>query len=98
MINLDDTVAVTQNFSSTGNFNEVWRETRVGRKRMAEKWLSELEKQRPDLAKRARELNEQDGYNMEEELRLSREKKKQKKKKKSSDSSSSDSSDDDSSD
>lgn len=98
VINLDDTVAVTQNFSSTGNFNEVWRETRVGRKRMAEKWLSELEKKRPDLAKRARELNEQDGYNMEEELRLSREKKKQKKKKKSSDSSSSDSSDDDSSD
>ncbi len=98
VINLDDTVAVTQNFSSTGNFNVVWRETRSGRKRMAEKWLSELDKRRPDLAKRARELNEKDGYNMEEELKLSREKKKQKKKKNSSDSSSSDSSDDDSSD
>lgn len=66
---------------------------------MAEKWLNELDKKRPDLAKRARELNKNDGFDMEEVLRVAREKKKQKKEKKNKSSSkmSSDSSDSDSS-
>jgi len=38
VLNLDDTVAITQNFCSRNNFDEVWRQTRTGRKKMAYRW------------------------------------------------------------
>ncbi|KAJ1454152.1 hypothetical protein M885DRAFT_522319 [Pelagophyceae sp. CCMP2097] len=43
VINLDDTVGVTQNFASAENFDAVWEQTRTGRRGMAHKWLRALE-------------------------------------------------------
>jgi len=62
VLNLTDTVAVTQNFCSFANFEKVWLKARSDRKKMAVKWLESLTKEYPDLAKRARELNERDAF------------------------------------
>ncbi|KAG2524142.1 hypothetical protein JM16_002607 [Phytophthora kernoviae] len=64
VFNVDDTVAVTQNFCSSQNFPAVWRKTRSGRKRMAVKWLKKLESCNPELAALATELNQKDKYVM----------------------------------
>jgi hypothetical protein len=64
VLNLDDTIAVTQNFCSKQNFTRVWRETRTGRKKMAVKWLRCLRESHPDLAELAERLNAQDGFVM----------------------------------
>lgn len=45
----------------------MWRKTRTGRKKMAIKWLRELEKAYPALAQTARRLNDEDGFVMVEE-------------------------------
>ena len=50
VINLEPTVAITQNFCSTENFRRCWRESLHGRQGMARKWLRRLRKVRPDLA------------------------------------------------
>jgi histone arginine demethylase JMJD6 len=57
VLNLTDTVGVTQNFCSPRNFDQVWLKTRTGRKRMAWKWLCQLDEHYPHLADRARKLN-----------------------------------------
>jgi len=64
VLNLEDSVAVTQNFCSHANFEAVWRSTRSGRKKMARKWLTLLEVAYPGLAEVARGLNRQDGFDM----------------------------------
>lgn len=64
VLNLDDTIAVTQNFCSRTNFDKVWVSARKGRKRMSVKWLDELTVHYPDLAARARMLNERDNFRM----------------------------------
>jgi histone arginine demethylase JMJD6 len=66
VINLDDTIAVTQNFCSYTNFPMVWRETRSGRKKMCVKWLERIEESEPALAAWARHINRQDGFVMME--------------------------------
>ena len=43
VINLEDTIGVTQNFASRGNFDDVWDRARVGRRSMARTWLAALE-------------------------------------------------------
>ena len=43
VLNLDDTVAVTQNFVSRSSFDGAWDRTRSGRKGMARAWLAKLE-------------------------------------------------------
>jgi len=65
VLNLDDSVAITQNFCSRVNFPRVWLATRSGRKRMARKWLPLLEQQWPELSAQARALNQRDGFSME---------------------------------
>merc|ERR1712176_627086 len=65
VLNLTHTVAVTQNFCSRRNFDEVWIATRIGRPKFACKWLTQgLEKHHPELAARAKELNERDNFYM----------------------------------
>jgi len=64
VLNLTHTVGVTQNFCSPRNFDQVWLKTRTGRKRMAWKWLCQLDKEYPHLAERARHLNERDNFRM----------------------------------
>ena len=64
VLNLTDTVGVTQNFCSPRNFDSVWLKTRSGRKRMAWKWLCQLDEHYPHLAERARRMNEMDGFRM----------------------------------
>lgn len=64
VLNLTDTVAITQNFCSPRNFDQVWQKTRSGRKRMAWKWLCQLEEKYPDLAERAKEANRRDHFVM----------------------------------
>jgi len=68
VLNLTDTVGVTQNFCSSQNFDEVWKRTRSGRKKMSWKWLCQLDSDSDGkyshLAARARALNVRDGYVM----------------------------------
>ncbi|KAL3823176.1 hypothetical protein ACHAXA_010060 [Cyclostephanos tholiformis] len=67
VLNITHTVGITQNYCSRRNFDDVWRATRRGRKKMACKWLRRLEEVHPDLAKRARLLNDADGHVMWED-------------------------------
>jgi len=86
VLNLSHTVGVTQNFCSQQNFEEVWIKTRSGRKKMAYKWLSQLDKHYPHLAATARKLNRRDDfvmyYDPEEVAKREKEKAKQRKLKK----------------
>jgi len=50
VLNLDHTMAVTQNFSTTARFDAVWRITHRARPKMSLKWLAKLRVVRPDLA------------------------------------------------
>ena len=62
VLNLDDTVAVTQNFCSRTNFINVWKQTREGRKKMAASWLKRLRIHYPLLAQAADRANSEDGF------------------------------------
>jgi histone arginine demethylase JMJD6 len=87
VLNLTHTVGVTQNFCSERNFDQVWLKTRSGRKRMAWKWLQQLDLKYPHLAERARHLNERDHFRMKYDPEILRkrdgEDKRQQKKRKS---------------
>ena len=53
MLNLDLTLAVTQNFCSHSNFDSVWAKTRKSRKKMSAKLLTQLKIHEPILYQRA---------------------------------------------
>ena len=67
VLNLDDTVAITQNFCSRQNFDSVWRRTRVGRRGMAVKWIQKLKEYDESLYRRAIAINTHDGYDFDKE-------------------------------
>ena len=50
VLNLDHTVAVTQNVVTTARFPRAWRMTKRGRPKMSNQWLRKLREKRPDLA------------------------------------------------
>jgi histone arginine demethylase JMJD6 len=57
VLNLDHTLAVTQNYCSSSNFRTCWRHTRKARPRLAVKWFDRLQAARPDLARVAEEAD-----------------------------------------
>jgi len=57
-LNLDDTVAITQNFVNKDNFHNVWRTTRKERKKLSVRFLNKLYWWRPELYRQAIEMNE----------------------------------------
>jgi histone arginine demethylase JMJD6 len=67
VVNLTDTVGITQNYGSPRCFDHVWIKTRSSRKRLAWKLLNRLEHEYPALADRARRLNERDRFKMKYE-------------------------------
>jgi histone arginine demethylase JMJD6 len=67
VLNITHTVGVTQNYCSKRNFDEVWLQTRSGRKKMACSWLRKLQEHYPDLARRAKALNRRDRFVMWED-------------------------------
>lgn len=80
--NLDDTVAVTHNYVNAVNFARVWRKTRSGRFKMAPVWLKRLQEERPELARLARQLDEEDNFDWKAEGERRQKKKARKKERK----------------
>ncbi len=79
VLNVSNTVAITQNFCSRTNFLKVWKETRSGRKKMSVRWLKQLGNHYPELAQQASRSNIEDGYVMyDEKKRLKEERAKAK--------------------
>lgn len=64
VLNLDTTIAITENVCNAGNFDRVWLHTRQGRKRLAYKWLHQLRSHHPDLFNKAICLNLRDKHLM----------------------------------
>jgi len=67
VINVEDTIAVTQNYCGYDNFEDVWKRTRRERKKLAYLWLRNMKKFAPELHRRALQLNQVDGFVMRHE-------------------------------
>mmetsp|Transcript_18469 Transcript_18469/g.31608 ORF Transcript_18469/g.31608 Transcript_18469/m.31608 type:complete len:229 (+) Transcript_18469:1117-1803(+) len=64
VINLDLTIAITENVCNEGNFERVWTQTRKSRKHLAFKWLRLLKRFKPKMYERAKLLNVRDDFEM----------------------------------
>ena len=63
-MNLDHTIAITQNFCNVGNFERVWFRTRKGRKKLSVRFLEKLRIHKPEIYKKAIEMNVKDEFVM----------------------------------
>jgi histone arginine demethylase JMJD6 len=61
-MNLDHTIAITQNYVSSSNFAVSWRWTRKGRPKLSQKWLERLRSVRPDLYSIAIDIEDSKDY------------------------------------
>ena len=57
VVNLEDSIAITQNFAGYAEFDDVWKATRKQRKMLASRWLRNLQRWRPECYERARWLD-----------------------------------------
>lgn len=64
VINLDNTIAITENICNNGNFERVWTQTRKSRKRLAYRWLKLLRREEKVMFKIAVEMNKRDNFIM----------------------------------
>lgn len=67
VINLDNTIAVTQNFMSHNNFRVVWKSFRSGRKKLSSLFLRVLASRRKYLYEKAVTINEEDKFLMSDD-------------------------------
>lgn len=70
VVNLDDTIAITQNYCNSVNFPKVWRSVRKERKKMAVRLLKKLKEYNRELYDTAVELNRLDDYMMYDKDKL----------------------------
>lgn len=80
VLNLDHTIAVTQNFCGDHNLDLVWRSTRVERRKLAKKWRRRLAKFAPEAHARIVQLDTRDGFDLDEEIARAKRRKKQSRK------------------
>jgi len=73
VLNVDDTVAVTQNYAGRNNFASIWRAARTERPCWAKRWIAAMEQKMPQVAIIARRLNEVDAFDMAALLRKNKE-------------------------
>lgn len=64
VLNLDLTIAITQNFANDGNFDKVWFRTRKGRKKLSVRFLAKLKAKYPKMYQRAVQMNQRDNFVM----------------------------------
>jgi len=76
VVNLDDTIAVTQNYCGRHNFADVWRSARKERPCWSHRWLRAIEKAMPEVAAEARRMNAEDNFDMMKLLERNKERKK----------------------
>lgn len=69
VVNLEDTIAITQNYCNSVNFEKVWAHVRSERKKMAVKFLRKLKKFYPEIYQKAIEMNRKDNFLMYNELK-----------------------------
>uniref|UniRef100_A0A7S1ALC0 JmjC domain-containing protein n=1 Tax=Noctiluca scintillans TaxID=2966 RepID=A0A7S1ALC0_NOCSC len=67
VLNIEDCVAVTQNYVGPDNFDMVWKKTRKEREKLAYLWLRNMRKFAPRLHDRALALNRRDNFRMRHE-------------------------------
>ena len=74
VLNMEDTIAVTQNYVSSVNFAAVWRKTRVGRRKMSGVWMRRLaaSERWGHLGVMAAWLNEEDDWEADRDREMAK--------------------------